>query len=114
MKSELRRLAVELQVEERFAGYTAAVQLPTHEQLKGARYYILELRTDERKLLVTAYRGRDLDRATDFYLDVERNLKPGALAVLVSGESLVSIRRAYPNYFVDTAMFVDLLREVIA
>lgn len=114
LKAELRQLAAELSVEERLAGYTAAVQLPTHAQLKGARYYILELRTDESKLYVTAYRGKDLGRATDFYLEVERNLKPGAQAVLVSGESLLSIQRAYPNYFVDTQMFVAALREAIA
>jgi hypothetical protein len=114
LKSELRRVAADLKVEENLASYTTAVQLPTHAELKGAKYYILELRTDEKKLYVTAYRGKDLGRATEFYLEVERNLKPGAQAVLVSGESLLSIQRAYPNYFVDTQFFVDTLREVIA
>jgi len=35
-------------------------------------------------------------------------------AVLVSVESLSALRRAYPNYFLDTSAFLESVEEAIA
>lgn len=34
--------------------------------------------------------------------------------VLVSVESLAALRRAYPNYFLDTEVFLDIVRAAVA
>ena len=34
--------------------------------------------------------------------------------VLVKSDSMASLRRAYPNYFADTTLFVESLEEAIA
>ena len=54
--------------------------------------------------------------AADAYSALERATEdqPRKDVVLVSAESLASLRRAYPNYFLDTTAFVESVREAIA
>jgi hypothetical protein len=49
-------------------------------------------------------------------LEVEKKLKevPNSDAVLVSVDSMETLRRAYPNYFLDTGVFVDVMEEILA
>lgn len=37
----------------------------------------------------------------------------GAEVVLVSAESIEALRSAYPNYFLDTEMFLERIKEII-
>jgi hypothetical protein len=48
-------------------------------------------------------------QATDAYNALERASAddPAVDVVLVSVESLAQLRRAYPNYFLDTTVFLD-------
>ena len=39
---------------------------------------------------------------------------PGMDAVLVSVDSLAALEKAYPNYFADTRVFLELLRQTLA
>jgi hypothetical protein len=38
---------------------------------------------------------------------------PGAEVVLVRSESIEALRRAYPNYFLDTELFLQRLDEIM-
>ncbi|WP_342739687.1 hypothetical protein [Bradyrhizobium sp. B117] len=62
---------------------------------------------------VTTFKFGESTLANQRYLDFERRLKgiPGAEAVLVSVVSSDAVRKAYPNYFLDTQVFVRLIRE---
>ena len=59
------------------------------------------------KINVLGYRRTELERATREYVDAEKSLTGSSDAVLVSVESMASLRRAYPNYFLDTNRFVE-------
>jgi len=50
------------------------------------------------------------------HLKVEKSLEssPGAEAVLVSVDSIAALQRAYPNYFLDTRVFLRALQQAIA
>jgi hypothetical protein len=54
--------------------------------------------------------------ATEAYTAIERAIEgdPGKDAVLVTVESMTSLRRAYPNYLLDTTVFVDAVRDAVA
>ena len=47
--------------------------------------------------------------------DIEKAISKGthADAVLVSAESFANLRRAYPNYFLDTKEFLAALKQAI-
>lgn len=114
--SELRGLAKKLDVKNRLESYGAALRIVEDPDTKRAQFFLLELEPGVGSLRIRGYRRDGLERATRDYLEIERGLagKPGAEAVLVSVESLLSLRRAYPNYFLDTRVFIDATNEAIS
>ena len=79
-----------------------------------ARYFLLELDPNAGTITVSGFRAHELLRATRQYAEAEKKVaESGGDAVLVSVDSLASLRRAYPNYFLDTRVFLDLLENVL-
>jgi len=64
-------------------------------------------------LAIYGYRKDQLQKATEDYLRIERENEsvPGAQSVLVAAESFKALRRAYPNYYLDTQRFLAGLRK---
>jgi len=64
---------------------------------------------------VTGYAAKDLKEASDRYAEAEKNAarKQGADSVLVSVEKVNNLSRAYPNYFADTRMFLQLMGQAL-
>jgi len=109
---ELRKVARQLDVEGRLTSYGAALQTLERPSAKQAQahYFLLALDPGARSVAITGFRSNELEKANNEYLATERR---GADAVLVSVESLALLRRAYPNYFLDTRVFLDALRRAI-
>jgi ppGpp synthetase/RelA/SpoT-type nucleotidyltranferase len=80
----------------------------------SAVYFLLALNPSGDALQVTGYRRDELSRATTDYLLKEREYASikGAEAVLVSTTSIQALERAYPNYFLDTGVFVRRLERL--
>ncbi len=113
---ELRDYVQRLDIVTRLRAYgTALMTLNQPGATVDAKYFLLELDPTAKQLSVTGFKANELDRASKQYLAAERSItrQPGADAVLVSVDSLASLRRAYPNYFLDTSLFVDALNEAI-
>jgi ppGpp synthetase/RelA/SpoT-type nucleotidyltranferase len=118
LRDEVRRLARELDVIGQLENYRAVLQsVPLASVVKNPRYFLVTLDAAARSVSVTAYKGgaAQLRRASADYLAIEQTLpkRPGADAVLVSVESLAALQRAYPNYFLDTHLFIQAVREAI-
>ncbi len=113
---ELREHAQHLDVENRLAAYGAALRTLEKPGAKGAHYFLLALDPAANEVTVTGFTAAQLKEASEEYLATERKIseRPGAEAVLVSVESVASLRRAYPNYFLDTRVFIDAVRRAIA
>jgi hypothetical protein len=112
--AEVQREAQRLRVRERLRAYRAAVDMLEHEQYRGAPYFLLSLDPAQERLDITGFGSGALEQATAAYLERESDTadSPGAEVVLVRSESLESLRRAYPNYFLDTELFLMQLDEV--
>lgn len=107
--------AHDLDVRTVLRAYGAALKATQEPDLRDSKYYLLALRPNESRLTVSGFSARELEAATEEYLRVEKELAPvpRAEVVLVSTQSLSALRRAYPNYFLDTRVFVDQLEEVL-
>lgn len=113
--SELREHATRLDVVAKLTTYQQTIGLLNVPELRNAKYFLLELLPGEGVVRVQAFQERDLDRASDRYLEVERSLTgAGSEAVLVSVDSIDALQRAFPNYFLDTRVFLDALKATIA
>jgi Region found in RelA / SpoT proteins len=117
LKEELMRYAEQRALADRLRAYGAA--LHTAEQSSAtdtdASYFLLNLNPSAQEVTISGFKRGELAKATEAYLDAEKQIKDnsGQDAVLVSVDSLASLRRAYPNYFLDTGVFVDLVDETI-
>lgn len=114
LKDELRSYASKLDVAQRLQAYGAAVQVVDLGEVDDADYYLLELDPHAMRVNVIGYRQSELGKASNDYLVVEKKISgTGNDAVLVSADSMLSLRRAYPNYFLDTNRFVEAVATAI-
>ena len=117
---EVRREVATLNVYARLQGYRSALSAVQSDQMRSAQYFLLSLKgaaaEHGQTLEVTGFRSDELQTASDAYLEEERRAAniPGAEVVLVRSESIEALRRAYPNYFLDTELFLQLLDEISA
>ncbi len=113
--SELHAYTDRLDVTTRLKAYGAALEMVKRPSVADAHYFLLNLVPADRKVIVYGFKANELDQATEKYLEIERNITTqlGAEAVLVSVESLESLRRAYPNYFLDTSVFINAVNRAL-
>lgn len=118
LKEELRKYVEQLDAVRHLEMYAAAVDAPERVgAAKKQHYFLLELDTSQRRIRITGYNSDQLTKANSDYLRVERETlgKSGSRdAVLVSVKSFAALKRAYPNYFLDTHRFIQLVNEVCA
>jgi hypothetical protein len=112
---ELRKITTNLDVERRLQAYGAALRTLEDPSVSDARYFLLMLNPAEGYVNIQGFDRHELEYASQEYLKVERTLpsSAGAEAVLVSVESLAALKRAYPNYFLDTRAFLQAVRRAI-
>ena len=112
LRSELRRLFMDLDVAAHLRAYNVAMKHFDIKETSDAHYYLLELDTTHQTINVRTYKQGQLQKASDDYLHSEKNIKNDT--VLVAADSVSALKRAYPNYFVDTENFINLLKNIIA
>lgn len=105
--------AERLHVHDQLATYSSAVRALSSTQSKGD-YYLLTLDPINKAIIYRAYNFFDLDKANHDYLEAERSIIPdsGKQVVLVAANSITALKRAYPNYFLDTHEFLQLLSKL--
>jgi len=84
-----------------------AIQMALDNQFSGneAGYYIFDMDFDKKKIQINFF-GNDITKATAEYEKIESESKGKQRnAVLVSGSSIKTLRKAYPNYFADVTKF---------
>lgn len=115
--AELSELAVKLNVENMLQAWAVSIREITSRSTKNAFAYLLTLDLKQKQISFTEYTAKEMPQATADYLRSEKqgdsSEKSGILSVLVSVSSLKSLRKAYPNYFLDASVFLGALRYAI-
>ena len=112
---ELSSLYTKLNVYKVLSGWSAATKHTKEhpsESVKEAAAYLLILDPEEFRVTISTYRKEELAAANARYAKVEKE-QPNLQAVLVSVDSVAALRTAYPNYFLDTKAFINLVTKVI-
>jgi hypothetical protein len=113
--AEINELIEKLGVMTRFKTFGQALRLiETAPNVRNAHYLVLVLDPRANTMTVWGFKASQSESATERYLQLEREKAEGADVVLVSVEHAVDLQRAYPNYFLDTTLFLDTVREVIS
>jgi hypothetical protein len=111
---ELRDHASQLQVVDRLSAYGAALQHVEEQMKPRAKHtFLLELDVERRVLRVSSY-ANAAAAARDYAIVERRTENDSAIdVVLVSADSIASLKRAYPNYFLDTTAFLKSVEDAI-
>jgi len=111
--NELHALSNRLDAVNRLRAYGTAPDILEDPATKGQHFFLLELDVAENKLKVKGYKAGDIELASTEYLEAEKRLSKTGDAVLVSVGSIAALRRAYPNYYLDTDVFVQVVEDVL-
>jgi hypothetical protein len=115
--NELKSVCRELNVERILSGGSAAINISsTERELAHAVAYLLVLNSSERTVAIEAYDKRSIHWAEDVYAAKEKQYAedPDVDVVLVWAKDLNALRSAYPNYYLDTDAFLQVLRRATA
>jgi hypothetical protein len=104
---ELRELTRELKVRQRLRGWTDALRTLPKRSTDNAKWLLLVLDVSGKTIKVTGFVDRK--RASDELAKIETSGDSEIDAVLVWVNSINELKNAYPNYYADTAAFLDAL-----
>jgi len=104
---------IELEVRSKLRGFTVAADKINQSKIRS-KYNLITLNLDKKVLNIKSYFTRQLNQANLDYTNIEREINNGAniQAVLVSTGSIDSLRKTYPNYFLDTQEFLSKLDQI--
>lgn len=112
---EIKGLSSKLRVPDTLKAYGATLDYASREKKQSAKYFLVWLNHNQRKVFVTGYSSGESQKANTDYTKREREVQSneGDHVVLVSVDSINALRRAYPNFFLDTKKFSGLLDRIL-
>lgn len=113
IQEKIRAQVDDIGIVEKLSTFRKALNSITNNNHRGT-YYLIVLDPAEQTVSVAAYSKQRLDEANADYSRYEKGLEKESArqVVLVSASSLDQLRRAYPNYFLDTQEFLNMLSDI--
>jgi hypothetical protein len=108
---ELYICTLKLKAFSQLSSFHNTIQISLQRKFKN-KYILLILDLSENSFKGRTFNQNQLERATKIYSRLEKRRKTGRDIVLVSTSSLNELRKAYPNYFIDTSEFIKRLKRV--
>ncbi len=113
--SETAKLEDELSILKKLEGVAvSAHRIDLMAKAGFTGFHVIQLHIPERS--VRMYGFDDLEDAEIYYKSKEGNVKddPNVSVLLMSAGDLKDIKKAYPNYFLDTKAFIQNVRRIMA
>ena len=101
---------------EKMLAFSAAVRQIPSKSTQAYTYHLIVLDSLNKTVIIKAYGRDDYEKAlTDFAREEERAVNGEKIEpVLVSAGKIETLRRAYPNFFLDIREFIDLVQEIVS
>lgn len=105
----------ELRVLEKLSGFSIAADRISEEKGQGS-FHLIVLDSEKKTVSIRPYPRNKLEQANEDYAAIEKRAQNGEQleAVLVSAGPIEALKRAYPNYFLDTHEFIRQVSKMIA
>lgn len=117
LKRELQDLANKLRVDTLLSGLKSVTNYATVKSENTAKNaaYLISLNLAQKTVRVIPFTHKELLKANDEYLRIEKENEshPDVLSVLVAVESINALKTAYPNYYLDSTVFLEALKTAI-
>jgi hypothetical protein len=114
LTKELNDLSKKLNVEGVLAAYNLSLNYTT-QRVKEAKYFLLNLDPETQNVQVAKFKAKQSELANEQYTRWESEVPKGSArqVVLVSVDSIAALKRAYPNYFLDTTRFSEIVKKAL-
>lgn len=112
----IKQKEAELQVRTKMDRWAKSLKLFDNlRNKKNLHYFLLELDTIQEKLTISAYSKRQEQKAIFDYAMAEKKIygKGEYDVVLVGADTFKDLKKAYPNYFLDTKEFLIYLNKIL-
>jgi ppGpp synthetase/RelA/SpoT-type nucleotidyltranferase len=112
---ELRDLYLSLNVNNILSGWASITKFTaedSHKDIREAGMYLLVLDPNSFITSLFPYVRENAAAANAHYAKIEKE-QPNLQAVLVSVDSVAALRTAYPNYFLDTTAFLNIVENAL-
>lgn len=114
LRKEIREYERKLRFIERLDTYRAIFEPPPFIRKQKPQIFLLCLDLEEQRIEADVYKDAQLEEAFEDYAKAEKRYQGDRWdIVLVSVKSLSALRRAYPNYFLDTSLFMKEVKRAI-
>lgn len=113
---QIKELEKELQVIKKMKHWSDSVKyFDNFKNKKNIQFYLLELDTVLERLNISAFTKREEKEALLAYSAAEKKIynRNEYDVVLVSADNIKDLKKAYPNYFLDTKDFLRYLGNVL-
>ncbi|MFA5745522.1 MAG: RelA/SpoT domain-containing protein [archaeon] len=113
---QIKELEKKLQVKQKMKHWTESVKyFDNFKKKKNIQFYLLELDTVLERLNISAFTKREEKEALLAYSSAEKKIynRNEYDVVLVSADNMQDLKKAYPNYFLDTKEFLKHLEIIL-
>ena len=110
--AEIRALDARHHLFEQLHAYNIAARHISQPVKGDGYYYLLVLKFREHTISFTPFKKNQIKEATEMYNNYE-NAEPENNVVLVSADSIKSLKKAYPSYFMDIKEFLGTLNRLM-
>ena len=113
---QIKQKEQELQVIKKMKHWTESIKsFDNFKNKKNMYFYLLELDTILERLNITAFNKKQETEALIAYSKAERKIynRKEYDVVLVSADNIQDLKKAYPNYFLDTKEFIKHLEIIL-
>ena len=102
-----------LQVRNRLSAFAVAANAITSNNIGGS-YHLITLDAIEKRVSIRSFPKKQLEEASHAYEEAERIAleHEDMQTVLVAADSVASLQRAFPNYFLDSRQFLIALANI--
>lgn len=111
IKSEFNQLLNELKIIDKLKGITA-LSKHIEETAHSADWYVLIFNYEKRIIRPVGFSKEQFDMAQELYALQEKKNDPNSDIVLFSSDSFKKLKKAYPNYFLDTTYFLREIQKI--
>ncbi|WP_047416049.1 RelA/SpoT domain-containing protein [Cellulophaga sp. Hel_I_12] len=116
LRTEIIKLEKKLDVIHTLEGFSAALKFTTESGKIKSGFFILQLDPIAKIVNISSFPSgsKGLREASEAYLVIEKeNQFNQKNIVLVSSDTLETLKLTYPNYYADTSRFIYILKETI-
>lgn len=114
MIEETKHYIEKLQIIEKLKGVMIAAKHINAPNMGKADYHVMVLDLNEKTISLTPFSKSQFELAKAFYLLQEQEKRgSGADVVLISVGEVKDVKKAYPNYFLDTQQFIREVEKII-